>query len=187
MNLFHLEVTALRIRNRLGVSLLFLAFLPFALPLFVLGQAPAANRAKASVTLAGKKIVIDYGQPELRGRDVMTMATPGTVWRMGMNEATELNTPVTLKFSGVTLKPGKYTLWTKKVSDKEWTLIVNKKTGQWGTEYDAGQDLGTTAWTLGELAAPVEKMALALSGQGKQGAMELTWGTRKLSANFTVE
>ncbi|MBI3940015.1 MAG: DUF2911 domain-containing protein [Acidobacteria bacterium] len=168
-------------------SFLVLSVFVLALGLFSLGQAPSGNRAKASATLNGKKLVIEYGQPELRGRDVMSMATPGTVWRMGMNEVTELNTEAALKFTGLTLQRGKYSLWTKKVSEQEWLLIVNRKTGQWGTEYDGQQDLGSTPWTLSELKTPVEQMTITLSGEGKQGKLELAWGTRKLSTTFTAD
>ena len=167
---------------------LFLSLLTFAFALIAHAQAPdPASRGAASVNLAGKAISIDYGRPQLKGRDVMSMATPGTVWRMGMNEATELNTAATLKFGNLTVKPGKYTLWAKKVSDTQWTLILNKKTGQWGTEYDASEDLGNTPLTLGSLNTPVETMMIALSGKGKEGALELTWGTRKLSVTFAAE
>lgn len=146
-----------------------------------------ANRGTATVTLNGKTVSINYGRPQLRGRDVMAMAAPGTVWRMGMNEATELNTALTLKFKGLTVQPGKYTLFAKKVSDHEWNLIVNKKTGQWGTEYDASQDLGMTQMSISDLKEPVEMMGILLSARGKEGVLELSWGARKLSANFSVE
>lgn len=145
------------------------------------------NRGKASINVKGKSISIDYGRPQLQGRDVMQMAPNGTVWRMGMDQATELDTAATLKFSGLTVKPGKYTLFAKKISDKDWRLIVNKRSKIWGTEHDASQDLGSTPLTVTELKSPVETFTITLSAKGDDGLLEMSWGNRKLSAKFDVE
>src|SRR3989442_8188602 len=115
---------------------------------------PKSSRGLASVTINGKKISIDYGQPDMKGRDLLGMAPVGTVWRLGMNEATELKTDVALKFKDLIVKPGKYTLWSKRTGTDSWNLIVNKKTSIWGTEYDSKSDLGSTPLTSTKLAAP---------------------------------
>lgn len=145
------------------------------------------GRGKTSVTVKGKKISIDYGRPQLQGRDVMKMAPNGTVWRMGMNEATELDTSATLKFKGLNIKPGKYTLFAKKVSDSDWRLIVNKKTKIWGTDYDASSDLGSTPLTVTALSSPADPFTITLSAKGDDAVLEMTWGNRKLGAKFDVE
>lgn len=146
-----------------------------------------ASRGKASISPGGKAISINYGRPELKGRDVMKMAPAGTVWRMGMNEATEIETAATMKFPNLTIKPGKYTIWAKKVSESEWLLIFNKKTGQWGTEYDAKSDIGSTPLTLGQSASPVEVMVIDLSSKDKEGTFKLSWGPNTLTTKFTAE
>jgi hypothetical protein len=160
----------------------------FSVPaILVMAQPPAAPRGNVTLSPGGKKVTINFGRPELKGRDVMKMAPAGTVWRMGMNEATELETAATLKFKNFTLKPGKYSLWAKKVSDSDWVLIFNTKTGQWGTEYDAKADLGSTPLTVGQSPSSVELMTITLSGKDKDGVMELTWGPNKLSTTFVAE
>src|SRR5262245_44332945 len=52
----------------------------------------ASNRGTASAAFGDKSVSINYGRPQLQGRDVLAMATDGMVWRMGMNEATEIKT-----------------------------------------------------------------------------------------------
>ncbi|HEY3129040.1 MAG TPA: DUF2911 domain-containing protein [Acidobacteriota bacterium] len=148
---------------------------------------PKANRGLASVTINGKKISIDYGQPEMKGRDLLGMAPVGTVWRMGMNEATELKTEVALKFKDLTVKPGQYTLWAKRTGADNWKLIVNSKTGIWGTEYDSKSDLGSTPLTSTKLTPPVERFTISLSATGNKGTLEMSWGTTKLSASFMAQ
>src|SRR5688572_15651499 len=76
-------------------------------------------RGKAEATIKGKKITIDYGRPALQGRDMIGMAKPGMVWRLGMDEATQLETNGTLVVAGKEVKPGKYTLWAKKTGDTQ--------------------------------------------------------------------
>src|SRR5215471_14983852 len=52
--------------------------------LLTVGMAVAAcgqGRGKAEVTINGKTVTIDYGRPELKGRDMLGKATPGTIWR----------------------------------------------------------------------------------------------------------
>jgi hypothetical protein len=106
---------------------------------------------------------------------------------MGMDAATQLETAATLKSDGLTVKPGKYTLFAKKVSADEWRLIVNKKTGIWGTDHDASADVGSTPLKSSELKNAVETFTITLSGSGSKGALEIQWGTRKLSTTFTAE
>ena len=89
--------------------------------------------ATAEVTLKNKKITIDYSRPSLKGRKVgQELAPYGKVWRTGANEATALNTEIDLNIGGTKVPAGKYTLYTLP-SEGTWKLIINKQTGQWGT------------------------------------------------------
>ena len=63
------------------------------------------------------------------------------VWRTGANAATTLKTTAALDFGGTLVPAGTYTLYTLP-GEKGWKLILNKQTGQWGTQYDQAQDLG---------------------------------------------
>ena len=92
-------------------------------PCFALGLGLATGataqmnpRGEAKVTLAGKPIVVDYGRPSLKGRDMLGKATVGQEWRMGADTATTLKTPVALSFGSTQVPPGEYALRAKKVS-----------------------------------------------------------------------
>ena len=58
----------------------------------VAGAQMNAPRGKAEATIKGKQLTIDYGQPSLKGRDIFAMVQPGMVWRLGMNQATQIET-----------------------------------------------------------------------------------------------
>src|SRR6476646_2798229 len=83
----------------------------------------------------GKTITVDYSSPRLKGRKVGGEVAPyGQVWRTGANEATTFVTTANLTADGRDIPAGNYTLFTLPEESK-WTLIVNKKTGEWGIPY----------------------------------------------------
>ena len=140
-----------------------------------------------SVMIAGKKIQVDYGAPSMRGRKIMGDLVPyGEVWCAGANDATTLITSADLEIAGLKVPKGSYTLWT--IPGKtEWTLIVNKQTGQWHTEYDPSRDLGRVKINVKSLSAPVERFRIELAAAGaNQGRMSLIWEKTEAWAPFSV-
>ncbi|MDL5047996.1 DUF2911 domain-containing protein [Oscillatoria amoena NRMC-F 0135] len=97
--------------------------------------------AVAEGTIDGVKIKVDYSQPAAKGRKVMGGLVPyGEVWRTGANEATVIEFDKDVKIEGQALAAGKYTLFTIP-GESEWTVIFNKKIGQWGSyDYNKNKD-----------------------------------------------
>ena len=88
--------------------------------------------AKASATLNGKAVTINYNSPRLKGRTIGSDIVPyGEVWRTGANPATTLVTATNLKIGTLDVPAGTYTLFTLPNKD-QWLFIVSKKTGEWG-------------------------------------------------------
>jgi len=133
--------------------------------------------AKASVSLDGKELTIDYSAPSLRGRHVGAALAPyGQVWRTGANAATTFTTPIDLKIGDLSVPAGTYTLYSLP-SETTWKLIVNKQTKQWGTEYNQDQDLGRIDMLKGPApSAPVEKFVIQFEKTtGKTTQLHLIW------------
>lgn len=149
-------------------------------------------RAEGAPAPAAVKISIDYGQPHARGR-LVTGALDGDlgkVWRLGANDATSLTTGVDLTIGTLSVPKGEYTLFAETSKTGEWKLIVNKKTKQWGTEYDAASDLGRTALKSRTLATPIESLSIWLipSGDGSpKGELRFAWGSREFSVPWSVK
>jgi len=141
----------------------------------------------ASVTIEGKKLQVDYGAPSMRGRKVMGGLVPyGEVWCAGANNATTLITDADLDIAGLRVPKGSYTIWAIP-GKNDWTLIVNKETGQWHTQYHSGRDLGRVKISVKTLAAPVEQFRIQLaSAGGNKGILSLSWETTEAFAPFTV-
>lgn len=142
------------------------------------------GRGKAELKAGSGVITVDYGRPSLKGRDMLSQLKDGSFWRMGMNQATVLTTPVDLTFGTAVVKMGSYSLWLKKEGDK-FLLVFNSQTGQWGTQHDPSKDVHSVAMQSDTLSSPVESFTIDLKGVSKGGQFIMSWGTTKLTADFS--
>jgi hypothetical protein len=143
------------------------------------GKPLLSPAATASVTLAGKTVMIHYNQPSLRGRQLggPEIVPWNKVWRTGANPATSLMTPVPLHIGALLVPAGSYTIYTLPNPGK-WMLIVNKQTGQWGTVYNMDQDLGRTPMKNQTLPGSQEVMTISFDDIKRDSAeLHLRWGT----------
>ncbi|MDB4950945.1 MAG: hypothetical protein JWM27_3594 [Gemmatimonadetes bacterium] len=142
-----------------------------------LGVLSPRDTVRAEV--GGAHLLVDYGRPGKRGRAIFGGVVPwGQVWRTGANAATVFTTDRDLTIGGAAVPAGSYTLWTLPTAEG-WKLIVNKQTGQWGTEYDAGKDLVRVDMVRGPVSPAVERFTIAVEPQGAGGVMAFAWdGTR---------
>jgi hypothetical protein len=143
--------------------------------------------ASASISIAGKRIRIDYYAPSMHGRKIMGSLVPfDRVWATGANYATSLRTEADLQIGGLKLPQGNHSIWTIP-AEKEWTLILNNQTGQFHLNYDPSQDFARVKMSIKTLAEPVETLKIDLrSDGGNQGALAISWETTEASIPFTV-
>lgn len=140
--------------------------------------------ATASVNIGGKQITIKYCAPRMHGRKIFGGLEPyGKVWRAGANDATALHTTGTLQIRNLTVPPGDYTLFVW-LDQKQWQLIVNKQTGQWGLEYHQDRDLGRVPMDMSKPAAPIDVFKISLLPAGK---LQMEWENTIASVPFTVK
>ncbi len=142
------------------------------------GKALASPAAVATVQLEGKALTIHYNAPSVRCRTIMGDLVPyGKVWRTGANPATSFTTKADLTIGTLRVPAGEYTLYTlPAAASKPWMLIVNKQTGQWGTQYDAAQDLGRTPMRSDDLTSPQEVMSLSFEkSTGSSTQLHVRW------------
>lgn len=145
-------------------------------------------RGAAQAKIGKAVITVDYGRPQVRGRTLLGGIIPyDAVWRTGANAATQFSTTATLKLEGLELAPGKYTLWTLP-SRTGVQLIVNKQSGQWGTDYDAAQDLGHIPLTIGTNKVPLERFTITVEPTTKNaGNLALEWGNFRWMVPIVVK
>ncbi len=141
-----------------------------------------------AVEIAGKKISVEYYSPSMHGRKIMGGLVPfGEVWCTGANYATKITSDADLQMGGLTLPKGSYSIWTIP-NEKEWTLIINKETGQFHLYYKEQFDFGRTPMKTKTLDAPVEAFRVDLRANGgNQGTLALVWEKTEAYIPFTVQ
>jgi hypothetical protein len=147
---------------------------------------PLSPRDTVRARLGGATLMVDYSRPRKRGRDIFGGLVPwNRVWRTGANAATELDSDAAIVAGGWTIPPGRYTLWSiPKVSGA--TLIISRRTGQWGTHYDPGYDVARLQLTRESLTEPVEQFTIAIEPTETGGVLRLSWDTTAYVLPFTV-
>jgi hypothetical protein len=147
--------------------------------------AAQGSRGKAELKAAAGAVTLDYGRPSLKGRNMLSKLEPGSFWRMGMNEATVLTTPVDLSFGSTKVAKGSYSLWLKK-QGAQFELVFNSQTGQWGTQHDPSKDVYSVPLESASLPSAVETFTIDLEKAPKGGTFALSWGDTKLHKAFTL-
>ena len=135
--------------------------------------------AKATLDLGGgQSVTVDYSSPRAKGRKIYGELVPyGKVWRTGANEATTLVATTDINVGGTAIPAGSYTVFTIPDQSK-WTLVISKKTGEWGTDYPGpSNDLTRVDMKVSTLPSPVENFTISFAG----GSMNLDWGTTRAS------
>lgn len=138
---------------------------------------PLSPPGQASLSFAdGHKVTIDYSRPSMRNRKIFGGLVPyDQVWRTGANAATSLKTDVDLIIGGTTVPAGNYTVYTLP-GMSSWKLIINKQTGQWGTDYSQGQDLARVPMKVTQRPSGLETFTISFDKTGANAAtLKLEW------------
>jgi hypothetical protein len=140
-------------------------------------MAQASPTATAKGTVKGANITINYSSPSVKGRKIWGDLVPyDKVWRAGANEATIFETDKDIKIEGKPLAKGKYSLYAIP-GEKEWTIIFNSATGQWGinrdgtTTEDPAKDVLRVMVHPKKSASFQEKLGYTISDKG----FDLIW------------
>lgn len=140
-----------------------------------------AARPSPPATASGKvkeaAITINYSSPSVKGRKVWGSLVPyDKAWRSGANEATIFETDKAIKVEGKPLPAGKYSLFTIP-GEKEWTVILNSETGQWGIKQtgEANRDPAKDVVTVKVKPAKAGKMNERLAYEVTPKGFVMRW------------
>jgi hypothetical protein len=161
---------------------------PVLLPNDVPVQGRQSPLDSLTFTIAKQTVKICYGRPSARGRTMIGgKGVPyGKLWRTGANEPTVIFAPVALEIAGVKVPPGKYSLYSVP-GEKEWEIIVNRSTSQWGHENEytkavEAQEVGRGKVSAEKLSAPVETFTIRPEpASGETQRLVLTWETTRVA------
>jgi DUF2911 family protein len=149
---------------------------------------PASAACKFS---DGKTIKIDYSSPRAKGRKIFGEASEkalvpyGQIWRTGANDATTFVTDTNVTVGGKAVPAGSYTIFTEPKVDA-WSLVISKKTGEWGTDYPGEkEDLVRVPMTVSKTSAPVENFTIAFDQAGSKCTLRIEWENTRASVEIS--
>ena len=140
--------------------------------LSTLTWAQASPAATASGKVGEANITIKYSSPSVKGRQIWGGLVPyNKVWRTGANLATVLETDKDIKIEGKALPAGKYSVYAIP-GEKEWIIIINSQTGQWGvtkageTTEDPAKDVLRVTVKPKKSASANERLLYTINNKG---------------------
>lgn len=128
-----------------------------------------------------------YSRPQKNGRNVFgELIEYGKVWRLGANEATEIELYKDVKIDNTPLKKGRYSLYAIPYQDK-WTLIFNKETDIWGAfQYNEKKDVLRTDVKVEKQQDPIEAFTLVFDKTDSGANMVMAWDNVKTTLPITI-
>lgn len=146
-----------------------------------LSIAHGQDRGEAKAKVGNANVSVEYGRPELRGRDPMKMMQPGSLWRLGANASTTITADADLDFGGTRVPKGKHILLARLAEAGKWSLIVSSKAAN---EYEPSSKIAEIPLELKDGEETVELLSIDLTNRDGNGLIEIAWGTSRLIGSF---
>lgn len=162
-------------KKTIKIAVIVIGVLAVALFVFRIWTKSSSPFEKVELSQGELNVTVEYCRPYMRGRKIFGELVPfGTVWRTGANEATIITFSKNVRLAGNQVKAGKYSLWTIP-NKKTWTVILNRETGQWGTNYNEKDNILSFVVPSAELGQTIDQFTIQLKSAEKGIDMSLNW------------
>jgi hypothetical protein len=154
----------------------------------VRAQIRASERATVSQTVDGTVITVDYGRPQLRGRDSLwgKVVPHEEIWTPGANLSTSLQVSRDVKIAGQPLPAGKYSLWMV-TKPGEWKLYVHRNATLFHTRPPKLDDMLLTIPVVPANGEKVEMLSFDFPRVWSEGTeLRFRWGTTTVPIEILV-
>ena len=116
-----------------------------------------------------------YSRPHREGRKIFGgLLKYGEVWRLGANEATEIELFKRVSIQGKTVQPGRYVLYCIPNQDK-WIVVLNKNVFSWGLSFPPEDDISRFEIPVETLNASTEFFTMFFEPTNKGANLVMTW------------
>lgn len=141
--------------------------------------------AKASFTLNGNEITINYSSPAVKGRAIWGQLVPyDKVWRTGANENTTVTFSKSVMIEGKKLAAGTYGLHSIP-SQNDWLIIFSNDSKAWGS-FSYKQENDALRITVKPQPSEFqERLSFTIGKENNKARVVLAW--EKLKIAFNVE
>jgi hypothetical protein len=121
-----------------------------------------------------------YSRPQKLGREIFGgIVAYDKIWRIGANEATEIEFFKNVKINGKTLNKGRYTLYAI-CTDSAWTFIFNSEKDVWGLYYNNDKDVLRVDAPVQKTNEPVEALTIYFNDVAGGTTLNVLWDTTKV-------
>jgi hypothetical protein len=154
-------------------------------PEFPQASPPASFKERIGLT----SVSVEYSRPGVKGRKIFGGLVPyGEVWRTGANTATKITFSTEVKFGGTAVPPGDYGLFTIP-GQSEWTVILNKVPGQWGSyQYDETKDAVRVKAKPVAIPESLETMTISLNDvHDDSGILTIAWEKTRVPVKIETD
>lgn len=133
-------------------------------------------------------VQIIYSRPGMKGRKIFGDLVPwGQVWRTGANSATRIKFTDDVTIGGQALKAGEYAIYTIP-GEKEWEIIINKGSANWGTNYKQEDDILRVKATPVKLDQTIETFTMQFANVKSNSAdLQLLWEKTMVAVPITTD
>ena len=123
-----------------------------------------------------------FSRPQKNGRAIFgELLEYGNIWRLGANEATEIEFFQSVQIGDTKVKKGRYTMYCIPNPEK-WTIIINKETDTWGSfKYDETKDVVRTEVPVEKQTEPLEAFVMAFDKSPTGANLAIAWDTLKIN------
>ena len=128
-----------------------------------------------------------YSRPKKEGRAIFGgLVEYGKLWRLGANEATEIEFYKPVTIGGKKIPKGRYTLYAI-INEKSWTMILNKETDVWGSFiYNASKDIVRLDVPVQATTEPIELLAMAFEKSNNNITLVIACENTRVSLPITL-
>ena len=129
-----------------------------------------------------------YSRPGMKGRKIFGDLVPyGKVWRTGANQATRIKFADDVTIGGQAIKAGEYALFTIP-NEKEWDIIINKGSANWGTDYKQADDIARVKVKSMKLEQPVESFTMQFANvKSNTAELQIMWDKTAVAVPFATD
>lgn len=131
------------------------------------------------------KVRVIYSRPQRHNRAIFGgLQKYGQPWRMGANEATEIQLFSPATVNGQKIAKGTYTLYCIP-QEKEWTIAFNSARYTWGLQFDPANDVLRTTIPVEAVEEPVEALTMFFTDENGKAMLHIEWDHVKAQLPFS--
>jgi hypothetical protein len=127
-----------------------------------------------------------YSRPSVDGRKIYgDLLQFGKPWRLGANEATEIEFFQPVIIQNKKVETGRYVLYAKPYPD-HWTIVFNSDLYTWGLKIDSTKDIFQVDIPVTKISRSIPVFTMQFADASEGGALLMGWDSVHASLPFTI-